>query len=138
MALGADRFSLESRPIGGDRYDLVLDGDRHALAVYAVGEKVAVFGAAGSRVVGEIDLIAHAGEHAGEGARLTAPMPGKVISFLAKAGDQVARGQPLALMEAMKMEHTISAPHDGVVSELLFTPGDQVAEGSELLRLQAP
>jgi 3-methylcrotonyl-CoA carboxylase alpha subunit len=63
-------------------------------------------------------------------------MPGKVVSFLAKAGDKVVRGQPLALMEAMKMEHTISAPHDGVVSELLFAPGDQVAEGSELLRLQ--
>jgi 3-methylcrotonyl-CoA carboxylase alpha subunit len=65
-------------------------------------------------------------------------MPGKVISFLARPGEKVARGQPLALMEAMKMEHTISAPHDGVVSELLFAPGDQVAEGSELLRLQAP
>jgi 3-methylcrotonyl-CoA carboxylase alpha subunit len=137
MALGDARFALEARSLGDDRFDLMVDGERHLLAVYAVGEKVAVFGAAGSRVVGEYDLIAHAGDHAGESARLTAPMPGKVVSFLAQPGDRVARGQPLALMEAMKMEHTISAPHDGVVTELLFAPGDQVPEGGELLRLQS-
>ena len=68
---------------------------------------------------------------------MTAPMPGKVISLLAKAGDNVAKGQPLAVMEAMKMEHTIIAPHDGVVQEVLYAPGDQVAEGGELLRLAA-
>ena len=47
------------------------------------------------------------------------------------------KGQPLAVMEAMKMEHTITAPHDGVVQELLYAAGDQVAEGGELLRLAA-
>ena len=62
-------------------------------------------------------------------------MPGKVIAFLAQPGERVQRGQPLAVMEAMKMEHTINAPHDGVVQELLYGVGDQVAEGGELLRL---
>ena len=52
-------------------------------------------------------------------------------------GEAVTRGQPLAVLEAMKMEHTIAAPRDGRVGELLFSPGDQVAEGGELLRLQA-
>jgi 3-methylcrotonyl-CoA carboxylase alpha subunit len=64
-------------------------------------------------------------------------MPGKVVSFAVKAGDTVTRGQPLAVMEAMKMEHTIAAPADGVVAELLYAPGDQVTEGSELLKLMA-
>jgi 3-methylcrotonyl-CoA carboxylase alpha subunit len=63
-------------------------------------------------------------------------MPGKVVSYLAAPGDTVKRGQALAVMEAMKMEHTLSAPHDGVVQELLYAVGDQVAEGGELLRLQ--
>jgi len=49
----------------------------------------------------------------------------------------VTQGQPLAVMEAMKMEHTIAAPTDGTVAELLYAPGDQVAEGAALLRLQA-
>ena len=71
-----------------------------------------------------------------EGGRLTAPMPGKVVSFAVKAGDAVKKGQPLAVMEAMKMEHTIAAPADGTVAELLYAPGDQVAEGAELLKIQ--
>ncbi len=67
--------------------------------------------------------------------RLTAPMPGKVIAFLAQVGQTVKLGQPLAVMEAMKMEHTIAAPRDGTVEELLYAVGDQVQEGGELLRL---
>ncbi|MEP6792081.1 MAG: acetyl-CoA carboxylase biotin carboxyl carrier protein subunit, partial [Ramlibacter sp.] len=82
-----------------------------------------------------VDMLAHAGEAAAEGGRLTAPMPGKVVSFSVKAGDKVSKGQALAVMEAMKMEHTIAAPADGVVAELLFAPGDQVSEGAELLKL---
>ena len=50
-------------------------------------------------------------------------------------GDKVKAGQPLAVMDAMKMEHTIAAPADGTVVELLYAPGDQVAEGAELLKL---
>jgi 3-methylcrotonyl-CoA carboxylase alpha subunit len=59
-----------------------------------------------------------------------------VVSFAVKAGDAVKKGQALAVMEAMKMEHTIAAPADGTVAELLYEPGDQVAEGAELLRLE--
>ena len=99
------------------------------------GEQVSVFAPEGSGVATEVDLIAHAGDGAAEGGRLTAPMPGKVIAFLAKAGDAVTLGQPLAVMEAMKMEHTITAPRDGTIEALLYAPGDQVAEGGELLRL---
>ena len=62
-------------------------------------------------------------------------MPGKVVSFSVKAGDVVKKGQPLAIMDAMKMEHTIASPADGTVAELLFSPGDQVTDGAELLRL---
>jgi 3-methylcrotonyl-CoA carboxylase alpha subunit len=62
-------------------------------------------------------------------------MPGKVLSFAVRTGDRVRQGEVLAVMEAMKMEHTITAPADGRVAELLYAPGDQVAEGAELLRL---
>jgi 3-methylcrotonyl-CoA carboxylase alpha subunit len=96
---------------------------------------VAVFTDRGAALITEIDALAHAGETAAEGGRLTAPMPGKVVSFTVKAGDTVTKGQALAVMEAMKMEHTIAAPADGVVQELLYAPGDQVAEGAELLTL---
>ncbi len=109
---------------------------RLTVQTYAQGERVAVFAAAGSALLTEVDVIAHAGEGGGEAGRLTAPMPGKLVSFLAQPGDQVSKGQALAVMEAMKMEHTINAPRDGVVAELLYGIGDQVGDGAELLRLE--
>ncbi len=112
-------------------------GERRLATLYRQGERVHIFTAVGATVITGVDLLAHAGDTAAEGGRLTAPMPGKVVSFSVKAGDKVSKGQPLAVMEAMKMEHTIAAPADGVVSELLFAPGDQVAEGMELLKLGA-
>jgi 3-methylcrotonyl-CoA carboxylase alpha subunit len=111
---------------------------RHTLTVYLRGDRSSIFAAQGSALVRQIDPLAQAAEHAGEAGGLTAPMPGKLISFLAQAGDRVRRGQPLAVMEAMKMEHTITAPRDGQVQELLYAAGDQVAEGAELLRLSQP
>lgn len=81
------------------------------------------------------DPIAHAGEGEADEGRLTAPMPGKIIALLVSAGERVARGAPLLIMEAMKMEHTINAPSDGTVSELLYAVGDQVDEGAQLLSL---
>ncbi|MFN4117626.1 acetyl-CoA carboxylase biotin carboxylase subunit [Acidovorax sp.] len=117
--------------------ELQFAGQRTRAAVYAQGEVDHVFTPLGATQITAIDLLAHAGEVAAEGGRLTAPMPGKVVSFAVKAGDNVAKGQPLAVMEAMKMEHTIAAPADGVVQELLYAPGDQVTEGAELLKLSA-
>ncbi|WP_349742471.1 acetyl/propionyl/methylcrotonyl-CoA carboxylase subunit alpha [Roseateles cavernae] len=113
-----------------------LDQQRVMVKTYALGEQVAVFAPQGSALLTEIDPIAHAGEGAAEAGRLTAPMPGKMVSFLAQPGDTVTKGQALAVMEAMKMEHTINAPRDGVVAELLFAVGDQVGDGAELLRLE--
>ena len=103
--------------------------------VYWQGEQAHVFTPQGAARITLIDALAHAGHSAQEGGRLTAPMPGKIIAFLVKAGEKVAKGQALAVMEAMKMEHTIAAPADGEVGELLYAPGDQVAEGAELLKM---
>ena len=119
----------------GALIDLQWAGQRYRVNVYRQGEVAHVFGAAGATQITVIDILAHAGDGAADTGRLTAPMPGKVVSFSVKSGDKVAKGQALAVMDAMKMEHTIAAPADGVVGELLFAPGDQVAEGAELLKL---
>ncbi len=81
------------------------------------------------------DPAAVEGEEA-DGGSLAAPMPGKVIQVLVQAGAKVARGAPLLVLEAMKMEHTISAPRAGVVKKILYAAGEQVAEGAELLVLE--
>ncbi len=130
-----EAFAWEALPDGA--LDLRLPGLRERVQVYREGEVDHVFAGRGAAALTLRDPLAHAGEGEAEGGRLTAPMPGKVVSFAVKAGEAVRKGQPLAVMEAMKMEHTIAAPADGTVVELLYAPGDQVAEGAELLRLQA-
>jgi 3-methylcrotonyl-CoA carboxylase alpha subunit len=105
--------------------------------VYRQGDVAHVHTAQGAAQLTVVDLLAHAGDAQAEGGRLTAPMPGKVVSFAVKAGDRVKRGQALAVLDAMKMEHTIAAPSDGTVAELLYAPGDQVGEGAALLTLSA-
>lgn len=115
--------------------DLQFGGQRKLVNVYRKGEVAHIHCAQGATQIIAVDLLLHAGEAPAEGGRLTAPMPGKVVSFAVQAGDTVKKGQPLAVMDAMKMEHTIAAPMDGVVAELLYAPGDQVVEGAELLKL---
>jgi len=83
------------------------------------------------------DPMAHAGEVEAAGGRLTAPMPGKVVAVLVQSGKDVKKGEPLVIMEAMKMEHTIAAPSDGLVEEVLYGVGDQVADGAPLLAFKA-
>ncbi|MCW5624150.1 MAG: acetyl/propionyl/methylcrotonyl-CoA carboxylase subunit alpha [Burkholderiales bacterium] len=68
---------------------------------------------------------------------LAAPMPGSVIQVLVGAGDQVEKGAPLMIIEAMKMEHTIAAPRAGTVKAVFFAAGDQVQEGVNLLEFEA-
>jgi len=115
---------------------LLLGAVRTPVHVYQNGTATHVFTGHGATQIIAIDALTHAGDSSDAGGQLTAPMPGKVVSFAVSPGDTVKKGQVLAVMEAMKMEHMIAAPADGVVAELLFAPGDQVSDGAELLRLQ--
>ena len=123
-------------PGGGWALGVQWAGHAWRATVYAAGERVHVFTPEGAVTLVAVDRLAHAGDAASDGGRLTAPMPGKVVRFTVQPGEAVKRGQPLAVLEAMKMEHTIAAPTDGVVEALLYAPGDPVAEGAELLRLR--
>jgi 3-methylcrotonyl-CoA carboxylase alpha subunit len=111
----ADRY-LEGRVIkNGRALDVFLNGAHHTLVI-------------DDAAVDEID--------AGAGGSLASPMPGKVIALLAAVGDVVEKGAPLLILEAMKMEHTISAPAAGVVKAFNYAVGDQVQEGVELVAFE--
>jgi biotin carboxyl carrier protein len=70
--------------------------------------------------------------------RLLAPMPGKIVRVFARAGEMVKRGQPLVVLEAMKMESTLVAPADAEVTALVVAVGDQVDGGAIVVRFALP
>lgn len=86
-------------------------------------------------VFGRLDPLSQSADHAGDGNVIEAPMPGLVKSIAAKAGEAVRKGDRLAVLEAMKMEHALLAARDGTVAEVLASEGEQVAAGAALIRL---
>ena len=82
-----------------------------------------------------VDPLAHAGEEEAHGGHLRAPMSGTVVSVLVASGEKVGKGAPLMILEAIKMEHTITAPAAGVVSAVHFRAGDRVKKGADLVEI---
>ena len=76
------------------------------------------------------------GHRTAQGETVAAPMPGLVVALRVKPGDRVAAGQPVAVVEAMKMQNELVARHGGVVSEVLVAERASVAAGQALIRLR--
>jgi 3-methylcrotonyl-CoA carboxylase alpha subunit len=68
--------------------------------------------------------------------RVVTPMPGKIIQVLVKPGEAVKKGQALAILEAMKMEHTLAAPGDATIASVEVAQGDQVVDGAMVVRFE--
>jgi len=108
----------------------------HARAV-ARGGAVHLFHDGVQRVFERVDPYLPESVAADRAGELVAPMPGRVIAVLVEPGARIIQGAALVVMEAMKMEHTVTAPAPGVVAAIHCAVGDQVREGAELLRLEA-
>jgi acetyl/propionyl-CoA carboxylase alpha subunit len=83
-----------------------------------------------------VEITAH-GHRAGTAGAVTSPMPGRVVAVRVAEGDEVAAGDVLVVLEAMKMEHPVTAPYDGTVSEVACRDGETVAAGATLVTLDA-
>jgi 3-methylcrotonyl-CoA carboxylase alpha subunit len=110
-----------------------LAGLRLDATVVVSGERRHVFLAGRSFQLSRVDPLYHGGEGQGVEGRLVAPMPGRVVAWLAKPGTDVEKNAPLLILEAMKMEHTITAPSAGKLEGFRFAVGEQVTEGAELV-----
>ena len=81
-------------------------------------------------------MVAEASDQEPPGGLLTAPMPGRVVALLVEPGAAVERNQPLIVLEAMKMEHTLKAPQRGTVTGFRYGVGEQVEEGVTLVEFE--
>jgi acetyl/propionyl-CoA carboxylase alpha subunit len=137
--------SVNGVPLGGtlilhaagqDRVDLEVDGLRRRYLVHRVQAQAYVDASNGSTALTEVPRFGQPDAMAPSGS-LLAPMPGLVLRVLAEVGATVVAGQPLIVLEAMKMEQTVAAPADGTVAELHAKAGDQVSTGQVLAVVDA-
>ncbi|MEI7056110.1 biotin carboxylase N-terminal domain-containing protein [Nocardioides sp. CCNWLW239] len=116
---------------GQSRVVLEKDGLRTTYEVSVDGDRVDVDAPFGHTALRKRPRFTDPASQTQPGS-LLAPMPGSVVSVLAEAGSSVTEGQPLLVLEAMKMQHTVTAPSDGVLIQIHVKPGTQVAAGEVL------
>ncbi|ANP46575.1 acetyl/propionyl/methylcrotonyl-CoA carboxylase subunit alpha [Candidatus Viadribacter manganicus] len=139
--LAGFRLNSESVPIArmlfkGERVSVTLGAAPQAGWLAHGGSEVVIFDR-GEAYEFTLDTGERSADEAtaGDGAILS-PMPGKIVSVAAKAGAKLKKGDPILVLEAMKMEHTLTAPFDGKLSELNAKAGAQVSEGVLLAKLE--
>jgi len=137
LEIGGKRRALEGKREENGRLSARLDGDSLAGRVIRAGGRLEVFLPGEHRVLELHDPLAEEFEAEIRDGELVAPLPGRISAVLVAAGARVERGAPLLILEAMKMEHTISAPAQGTVVAIHCEVGDQVVEGADLIDFKA-
>ena len=125
LILDGDTLAVTLLVARSDAVELVVDGVRRRFDVRRYQHSVHVDSALGSAVLRPVDRFPDKDAQRPSGA-LVAPMPGRVVKVMAAPGDRVVKGDPVVVIEAMKMEHTIGAAGDGTVAEILVEVGRQV------------
>ena len=152
LACGDDRYVLEAvmhtgyaditydglshrtalGPREGDRLQIALDDETYFARVYRFGALLETVTPQGRFDLALVDPFHYEAVDTVPDARLTSLMPGRVVKVMARAGDTVAKGQALMILEAMKMEHTIVSPRDGVIERAAFEE-DQLVPADAVL-----
>jgi len=118
---------------------VAVDGVAAALDAVAIEAADAIYVLRNGRqtVVRRVEIGSGALDRADSDGQIKAPMHGKVLALLVADGDRVERGQRLAIIEAMKMEHALTAPRTGRVTEIAVSAGSQVAEGARVMTIES-
>lgn len=117
--------------VTGELVDVTIDGVRREIRVHRVGETYYADSALGATALTELPRFPDPQSRTEPGS-LLAPMPGTVVRAAVELGATVAHGAPVVVLEAMKMEHSVTAPHDGTVTELNVATGQTVETGTVL------
>ena len=143
LRLGERVIEIDAAADGGDGLlSLRLGGDHHEVAIDAEGDSR--YRVSSRRAATEVEVLSpldHLARQTAGGAgarraeRVAAYMPGRVVAVLVEEGAEVAAGQGVVVLEAMKMENEIQAEHAGVVRKILVEPGQSVEGGEALFEL---
>jgi 3-methylcrotonyl-CoA carboxylase alpha subunit len=133
MTLEGRSFIVIPQDDSGHQLSATINGQRLRATVVESQRSYYVFLDGQRHVYQLVDPLASNAEAEVQESDLGAPMPGRIVTLLVAPGDQVKKGDPLLVLEAMKMEYTVKAPADGTLQSFLFAVGDQVAEGEHLL-----
>jgi 3-methylcrotonyl-CoA carboxylase alpha subunit len=133
MTLEGRSFIVIPQDDSGHQLSATIDGQRLRATVVESQRSYYVFLDGQRHVYQLVDPLASNAEAEVQESDLDAPMPGRIVTLLVAPGDQVKKGDPLLVLEAMKMEYTVKAPADGTLQSFLFAVGEQVAEGEHLL-----
>ena len=128
---------VELRPALDGSFELLVDGARHAVHVVQRGDEALVHACGREWSVRLHDPVRDAREGGGGGDVYAAPMPGAVVEVKVRAGDAVAMGQTLVVIESMKMQVSLESARDGVVAEVRCAEGDVLERDAVLVRLAA-
>ena len=126
VTIGERRHEVRVGPVEAERLQIALDGETYFAHVARLGDALSACTPRGRHDLELIDPFRYEPADALPDARLTALMPGRVVKVMAAAGTQVAKGQALMILEAMKMEHTIVSPRAGVIERVAFRENDLV------------
>ena len=119
---------------GQDRLWVQSEGGTHSALVVRRGDETLVSYRGRTFSVKPI-VHGGVGEAEGDSGELRSPLPGQVVEVSVMAGQTVAKGQRLLVMEAMKMQQPVQSPFDGTVDRVMVALGDQVTEGKTLIHV---
>src|SRR5688572_27604543 len=128
--------SLEILDVYDEEIHLRIEGRIHVVPYVVQGSTVS-FAFDGETYVIDVDESAARKRARHRDHSTSAPMPGVVLKILVRVGDVVAKGAPLLILEAMKMEHPIVAPKDGTIAAVNCAEGEMVQPGVELITMNA-
>jgi 3-methylcrotonyl-CoA carboxylase alpha subunit len=141
VTIGATQVEVDTRKSGVNVLDVRADeidlrvGDRVHTVLYAMQGSTISFSFDGEIYFAEVVDKGLRAKARHRDASMSAPMPGLILKILVKAGDVVAKGAPLLILEAMKMEHQITAPRDGKIVAIRCAEGELVQPGVELVEM---
>jgi biotin carboxyl carrier protein len=142
VVVGGRSFRVDAVAVRDGVRSLRIDGEQHEVSVRRKGEDWSVVSRHGTSTVSVTDPLTHLANQT-RGAkggrrhqRVDAYMPGRVVALLVKEGDEVAAGQGILVLEAMKMENEIRAEHEGKVTKIFVQAGQAVDTGSPLFEVE--